>query len=344
MAKLAKKLEKVKTKIKGMLNTEIPISPLLTGKRAARKKSTDAESPLNEKGLTGVQKASAGQEKIAVEDAKYYTHPEVRVKPRFALTDLPAGYGKDIIVLQVRDPWWLHAYWEILGATFEKFQKQLGGLFNSAKKVLRVYDVSFISFNGRNAHRFFDVEVSSDTNNWYIDTGGPGRSWCMDYGIKLADGRFITIVRSNVVTTPLDGPSWITDEEWMVPDDLFSRLYGTAVGLGGSPVRIKKPWLELRKRQLASGGLFSGALSPVKKRVGKRQFWLVVSTELIVYGATEANAKVRVCGKPITLRPDGTFTLRFSLPDGKQVIPVNAISFDGVEVRTITPVVTKETK
>lgn len=218
-----------------------------------------------------------------------------------------------------------------------------GGVFNTAKKVLRVYDVSFVHFNGSNAHRLFDIEVTSDADNWYVDTGGPGRSWCVDFGLKLADGRFITIVRSNVVTTPLDGPSWITDEEWMVPEDLFAKLYGRAVGLGGSPVRIKKPWLELRKRQIASGGLFSGALSPVKKK-GKRQFWLVVNTELIVYGATEPNAKVTVGGRPITLRPDGTFSLRFSLPDGKQVIPVHATSFDGIDERTITPVVTKETK
>jgi hypothetical protein len=152
-------------------------------------------------------------------------------------------------------------------------------------------------------------------------------------------------VRSNIVTTPLEGPSWITDEEWAVPDELFAKLYTSAVGLGGSPVKIKKPWLELQKRQFASGGISSAGISPVKKREElKRKFWLIVNTELIVYGATQPDARVNVSGKPISLRADGTFSLRFALPDGKQVIPVHAKSYDGIDERTITPVVTKETK
>ena len=103
------------------------------------------------------------------------------------------------------------------------------------------------------------------------------------------------------------------------------------------------------KRALFSGILASPGItsvsSPGKKITPReRSFWLVVNTELIVYGATEPDAKVSVQGKEIKLRPDGTFTLRFALPDGKQVIPVNAVSADQVDERTITPIVTKETK
>ncbi|MDD5174552.1 MAG: DUF4912 domain-containing protein, partial [Candidatus Omnitrophica bacterium] len=74
------------------------------------------------------------------------------------------------------------------------------------------------------------------------------------------------------------------------------------------------------------------------------KFWLVVNTELIVYGATEPDAKLTVQGKEIKLQPDGTFTLRFALPDGKQVIPVEATSSDGIDHRKITPVVTRKTE
>jgi len=69
-----------------------------------------------------------------------------------------------------------------------------------------------------------------------------------------------------------------------------------------------------------------------------------VNTELIVYGATEPDAKVTVQGREIKLNKDGTFSLRFALPDGKQIIPVRAESNDGVDVRVITPVVKKETR
>ena len=281
---------------------------------------------------------------VAVEESKFYTGPEAQAVKRPAISwDIPSGYGRDEIVIQVRDPWWLHAYWELTPSTINRLSRELGDTFNSAKRGLRVYDVSFIVFDGTNAHHFFDIEVGNDANNWYIDTQGPGRSWCVDLGLKLADGRFITVVRSNVVTTPLDGPSWLTDEEWMIPDDLFARLYGMGVGAGSSPVGIKKLWQERLKREFASGVVTSPGFSPVKK-AQKRGFWLVVNTELIVYGATEPNAKLTVQGKAVDLRRDGTFSLRFTLPDGKQVIPVKAVSQDKIDEMTITPIVTKETK
>ena len=44
------------------------------------------------------------------------------------------------------------------------------------------------------------------------------------------------------------------------------------------------------------------------------------------------------------LRPDGSFTVRMSLPDRRQVIPVIASSPDGVEQRTIILAVERNTK
>ena len=329
---------KVLNKIKDKLNK------LFAKGRQVR---SQREKEISKKETAVQEKAAWGMQETAVEKTKFYTpqtpKPAVRKMPE----DLPWGYGSDKIVLQVRDPWWLHAYWEVTGDTFERIKERLGNAIFSTKRVLRVYDISHIIFNGRNAHRFFDIEVNAETNNWYIDTGGPGRSWCVDFGLRLANGEFITIVRSNVVHAPLEGPSWVMDEEWMVPEDFFARLYGMGFGLGRSSP-VGKAWQERIRRELFSGILASPGIasmaSPVKKVPGERKFWLVVNTELIVYGATEPDAKVTVQGRPIKLRPDGTFSLRFALPDGKQVIPVAATSSDDIETKVITPIVTKETK
>ena len=75
-----------------------------------------------------------------------------------------------------------------------------------------------------------------------------------------------------------------------------------------------------------------------------RKFWFQLDAELIVYGATEPTAKVTLQGEPIKLRPDGTFTMRFSLPDSRQIIPAVAMSADGVEERTIVLAVERNTK
>jgi len=49
-------------------------------------------------------------------------------------------------------------------------------------------------------------------------------------------------------------------------------------------------------------------------------------------------------GEPVRLEPDGTFTMRFELPDRRQVLPVVASSGDGVEQRTIVLAVERNTK
>jgi len=287
-----------------------------------------------------LKKQILGAQETKVEQTKY-SHPEPARVSRYMPQELPFCYGKDKMVLQVRDPWWLHTFWEVSGATLDRLRNELKEEFSRSKWILRAYDVSNINFNGNNAHRYFDIFISEGAMSWYIDAA-PGRSWCVDLGLLLPNGKFITVLRSNVVTTPLDGPSDVTDEEWMIPEEIFARLYGMGFGLGRtSPVG--RAWQERAKQALWSSGVTSGA-SHVKKQQKERKFWFKLDCELIVYGATEPDAKVTLQDKEIKLRPDGTFTLRFALPDGEQVIPVKAVSADCVEERIITPVVNRETK
>jgi hypothetical protein len=65
----------------------------------------------------------------------------------------------------------------------------------------------------------------------------------------------------------------------------------------------------------------------------KKAFWLAVNAELVIYGATEPGARVSVAGRPVRLRPDGTFSLRLALPAGQFTLPVSAVSGQGDEGR-----------
>ncbi|HNQ90758.1 MAG TPA: DUF4912 domain-containing protein [Verrucomicrobiota bacterium] len=66
---------------------------------------------------------------------------------------------------------------------------------------------------------------------------------------------------------------------------------------------------------------------------GRRGFWFSVNAELIVYGATEPDATLTVGGRPVRLRADGTFSLRFALPDGDYALPLRAMSREGDDGR-----------
>jgi hypothetical protein len=110
---------------------------------------------------------------------------------------------------------------------------------------------------------------------------------------------------------------------------------------------VRRVWMgsleitELIRRKLAheisSLGVSSFGVSSLSSPFGGMEkakgFWFNVNAELIIYGATEPDAKVTLGGHEIKLRPDGSFSYRFSLPDGKYDLPAVAVSADGDDAR-----------
>lgn len=88
-----------------------------------------------------------------------------------------------------------------------------------------------------------------------------------------------------------------------------------------------------------SGAGFSASAPPIRPR----QFWLVADAELIVYGATEPDAKVTIGGRPIKLNPDGTFRFQMSFQDGLIDYPIMAVAADGEQTRSVHMKFTRET-
>ena len=105
---------------------------------------------------------------------------------------------------------------------------------------------------------------------------------------------------------------------------------------------IRRVWMgsleitELIRRRLAheiSSLGVSSLSSPFGGLEQTKGFWFNVNAELIIYGATEPTARVTLGGHEIKLRPDGSFSYRFALPDGKYDLPAVAVSTDGTEAR-----------
>ena len=266
------------------------------------------------------------------------------------ITGLPKYYGDTKIIIMPRDPMWMYSYWEIGGNTVNELKGKLGEVkLNSSRWLLRVYDVTGVDFNGTNAKRFFDISLTPNSDNWYINVGEVNRHWCVDLGLITPDGEFIVIARSNVLMMPRQGVSPITDEHWAILQQEFEKLLKLSgvdkIGRSSFDVAklMKERWEEILTISLPTSP--GGASSwKGKKEEKPKDFWLKADTELIVYGATEPDAKLTVQGEHIKLRSDGTFTLRFYLPDGVHEYPIEAISNDGTMKRNITFVVTRNTK
>lgn len=104
--------------------------------------------------------------------------------------------------------------------------------------------------------------------------------------------------------------------------------------LQGMPLGASEMYLGASEGYLGASEAYLGA-SEGQGRTSRRQFFFEVWTELIVHGRTEPDASVWLNQKGIKLNPDGTFSLRYALPDGEIPLKFIAQSSDGVEQRHI---------
>jgi hypothetical protein len=331
----------------GMRKDEL-VEALLHEERKAQRRARAARgrvaAPVQAAAARDTSDAPSPEEQV--ENAKYDVGVPTRDLSAKVPRDLPAGYGKDRIVAMVRDPYWLHCYWELTRHAIQRAEAALGQEWHTAKPILRLLDVSSNGTTNTSESAIRDIPIHGGCNNWYIDVNNPPRSYRVDIGYLARSGRFYVLARSNVVTTPRAGVSDVIDENWADIDPRKAdRIYAMSGGFDptASSLELKQLFEERLRRPLGSPAVTSfgsGGLSFGKSR----KFWFQLDAELIIYGATEPNARVTLQGEPVALRADGTFTMRFSLPDGRQIIPAVATSPDGVEERTIVLAVERNTK
>jgi hypothetical protein len=223
-------------------------------KRSPVGKKLPKTAPVHEWKLPpGVEEPLMAQERVA--ESKFYTGP----LPQTVTTvsgELPLGYNEERIALLSRDPFVAYAYWEATPSRIEREKAWFGW---DSKLCIRIYDITGVQFDGRNATGFFDQEVEDRIGSWYFDIGRPSHSFCADIGLLSPGGRFLTITRSNYITMPRDGVSDVIDEEWMLVDEEFWKLYGYPEGFrqGISSPEMQEMLRRRRELEISSPGLFS---------------------------------------------------------------------------------------
>lgn len=299
-----------------------------------RKKKAPASSITRTRKRPPAAKRSSARQDYSRDTKPYYEptfhgkppelQPEVKPAPAAPYTpsyDLPSSYNKTKIVLMVRDPYWVYSYWDVSGDTYQWIEGIRRDAQGKIRTVLRVYDVTDINFNGFNAHRYYDIDCHLDAKNWYIDLGTPDRSYVVDLGLIDGNGKFYLIARSNVIRTPRDGPSDIIDEAWMAAD--FDEIYALSggFGIGLSSGEMKARGKRIMKEWLSSGGISSPGFF-LKRTFDEKGCSFQIASEIVFYGKAPQDAQVTVAGKPVVIRKDGTFSIRYFLPDGAQSIPI----------------------
>ncbi|MBS0207405.1 MAG: DUF4912 domain-containing protein [Planctomycetes bacterium] len=256
------------------------------------------------------------------------------------------GGVKDRLVAMVRDPYWLHAYWELSRTGVERAEAALGQEWHSAKPILRVLEVSEGGTTSAAETKLRDIDIHGGVSNWYIDVKNPPCSYRVVIGYLATSGRFHALARSNVVSTPRPGSKDSLDENWSAVAEDCEKIYAMSGGynVDGDTTQLQELFEERLRRPMGSP-MLTGYGSGVQAAVPRRKsFTFEMDAELIVYGTTEPDAHVTLQGDPVKLREDGTFTVRYSMPNCRQVIPAVACSANGLEQRTVVLAVERNTK
>ena len=212
------------------------VSLLSNSRRLLKKAARSIKNPAKKKAalkqkLLPVKKKPALKKPAAIKTSR--KKPEIllvkktkkalkvlAVKPDTTFIDtekLPALYNSTDVTLMVRDPYWIHAYWETTPASLLEVKKELGDrAFKKSAYTLRVHDISATQATGEKARTSFDIDVDPKARNWYINLWRDNATYYADFGVRTPKGAFYPLARSNTVTTPrATTTSEMPDAIWM---------------------------------------------------------------------------------------------------------------------------------
>lgn len=129
---------------------------------------------------------------------------------------IPVHYGRDRLVMMVRDPHWVFCYWELEGQACEDLKRRHGrDIFDQARWTLRLQRTG--------ASHPDDIDIQPEAGNWYINVHDD-TEYSAELGIVARTGEFLALVGSNRVRTPRAGMSDQVGTEWMTVRGDFDSI------------------------------------------------------------------------------------------------------------------------
>ncbi len=254
--------------------------------------------------------------------------------------------AKDRLVVMVRGPYWLHAYWELTPTGIVRAQAALGEQWHTARPILRVLQISAAGSSTASERVNSDIAIHGGVKNWYIHVEDPPQTYRLEIGYLASNGRFFSLAHSNTVATPSAAAEEKQDNHWSEVVEDCDKIYAMS---GGFSPEVNSNELQ----EVLEERLHRPVGATINNRYGTGPEYLVmrdravqfkVGAEMVIHGTTHPDAIVTLQGTPIKLRADGTFSVRLDLPNRRQVIPLVASTRDGTSQRTIVVAVERNTK
>jgi hypothetical protein len=256
---------------------------------------------------------------------------------------------------EAHGPQWGFAFWDLSPADLARLASEPGRSLS-----LRIADVTGLEAD-QPPHALQELRVDARAGQWGVALPLGNRIYRAELGLSQA-GRWQRLVSSE--PTLISGYDPAPAAETFRPFEavlepvapaveitppaasagLHERLYQVATVRVRRHGRGSEAFHELEGVEegglsLSDSGLGFWASGRHDSGIGlvarQRSFWLVADAELIVYGATEPTAKLMIGDQVVPLEADGSFRIQVPFRDGQQLYPIEAISADGEQRRSI---------
>ncbi|MDR2344960.1 MAG: DUF4912 domain-containing protein [Planctomycetaceae bacterium] len=263
---------------------------------------------------------------------------------------------EDQLALTVRGPFWLHAFWQLSSRTIERIKVSMGHFWYTAVPILRIFRLDSDSSMLERRRLFREIKIHGGVRHWYIDVIDPPSAYQAELGYLSKEKKFHLLVSSNTVETP---PRQIVDDldklddNWREIDENLARIYKLSTNdTNNADLKrvfekhlnrpMSQPLISRYKSMKQKGGSASGVGNISEKT--RRNFNFNIDADIIIHGKTDPSVQVTVKNEPITINSDGTFSVRFSIPEKRHVFPIEAESSDGVEVQRVILTMERNTR
>ena len=269
---------------------------------------------------------------------------------------LPTDASSSWVRFESHGPQWGFAFWGLSAADLAILSGQSGRLLS-----LRIADVTGLE-PGQPPHALQELRVDPRAEQWGVALPLGNRIYRAELGLMQAGGWRSLACSSPILIPGYDAsasapeafaPFSVVGEPITPPapplpmsatPGLHERLYQSATVRVRRLGRGSEAFQELEDLEgvglaLSDSGLGLWASGRNDSGSGlvarQRSFWLVADAELIVYGATDPTATLKIGDEVVPLAADGSFRIQVPFRDGQQLYPIEAISADGEQRRSI---------
>ncbi len=261
------------------------------------------------------------------------------------------------VSFEAHGPQWGFAFWDLGAADRSRLSASGQGLR------LRIADVTGLADPNSPPHALQQLPVDPAAGQWGVALPLGNRLYRAELGFQGAGG-WVSLARSaptlipgynldpepgpgsfepfQARTTPAEQPAAQTEATGALP--LHELLYRTATVRLRQVGRGSEAFHDLELVEAEGAGLQASGAGPWASgrsasgggwAARARSFWLVADAELVVYGATEPDARLSIGGEPVPLKANGSFRVQVPFRDGRQLYPIEAVAADGEQRRSI---------